>query len=232
MPMGVRLLAVLTATVFTLGGCGLMWEPPPKTPFSDLSVTEMVSTAERQVKDAEFVTVKGKGKDGGQTITFDVRFAPKSASGKVVLDGQTLMLLSVGGKTYAKADAAFYRSSKLFSGSADEQKILRLMAGQWLDVRAWELGELGDFVSRFGFFADLSTPDGKITRRPAQKVNGVVCIPLRDKGGTLYIDKRDGKPILLTTDGRYTFSYAPVAESKPPSPADVLTRSELKAAFR
>ena len=231
-----RLLVVLVTSLLALGGCGLIWEPPPETKFADLSTKEMLNTAERRVKDVDSVTVKGKGREDGQSFRLNMKFAPNSSAGTVVVDGAAVKLLSVGDKTYMKADEASYRRTGAVSGSPDDQKILDLVADQWMDTRVWGFDDLAGYASRFGFFADFTEPVGKVTQRPAQKVNGVLCIPLRDKEGTLYLDKRDGTPILLTRGGsskeRITFSYAPVAEFKHPSAARIITKAEFKAALR
>jgi hypothetical protein len=228
-----RLVALLLASVVALGGCSLVEPERPQADISDLSTRRILNAAERRLKDVDSVTVKGTGRDGEHSASVNMAFAPESASGWVKADGVSFKVLNAKGKSYIKVGKAFYDTISALS-AAQRKQVIRTVDGRWIDP-----GDEEAFVSmasaglRNDFFDDFLIPNGKIQRQPEKKVKGVVCIALKDKDGTLYVDKRDGTPIFLTGKStRLTFSYAPVAEFKPPRAAEVLTVAELEAALR
>ncbi|KQV74838.1 hypothetical protein ASC61_07395 [Aeromicrobium sp. Root344] len=223
----VRTLALLVASAFVLVGCGSGSDDG----VADQSASKLLTTAKKQLADQDFVTVKGKGsdKEAGQEIEVDLAFANKTADGSVKVSGMELQLLKADAKTYFKADKAFFESS----GAPAE--VMNLIGDKWvlIDPANQSFAELGDFVSKDKFFDGLLEADSKVTKGKEKKVNGVDCIALKDKEGTLYLDKSDGKPIsLVTTDdgkGTLDFTYDKVDEAKAPSSDEVVDLAKLGA---
>jgi len=223
----VRTLTLLVASAFVLVGCGSGSDDG----VADQSASKLLTTAKKQLADQDFVTVKGKGteEDAGQEIEVDLAFANKTADGSVKVSGMELQLLKADAKTYFKADKKFFESS----GAPAE--VMNVIGDKWvlIDPANQSFAELGDFVSKDKFFDGLLEAESKVTKGKEKKVNGVDCIALKDKEGTLYLDKSDGKPISLVTtadgEGTLDFTYDKVDEAEAPSSDEVVDLSKLGA---
>lgn len=226
-----RLLVLVVTLLLALGGCGLIWEPPPKTDMSNLTAQQILNAAERRVKDVDFVSVEGKFREDGQTAKVDMAFAPNSSLSSFVLNGAAFKVLSADGKTYVKLSKSAYRSLPGLT-ARERKKVIDAVDGRWIDPGDDKsLGSIASFGLRLEFFDALATPVGKPRKGPEKQVKGIACIPVTDKESTIYVDKRDGTPILQTGrkgTGRLTFSYARVAEFKRPSPSDIVKGSDFR----
>ena len=226
-----RLLVLMVTSVLALAGCGLVWEPPPRTAMSDLTAQQVLNAGERRLKDVESVSVKGSFREANRTLSVDMKFAPNSSSSTIAFHGLRFEVLSAGGHTYIKANTAAYRTIPDMT-EPQLTKFIGAIGDRWIDSGDdATLGTIAEFGLRGEFFDDFATPTGTLTKGEEKKVEGVACIAVSDKETTTYVDKRDGTPILQagrgTSKGELVFSYKPVAEFRRPPAADVVTRAEF-----
>lgn len=74
------------------------------------SAAQILPKMKAAVASAQSVHMSGSATSGGQHVTFDVSFFGKTGvDGSVGLNGTTFVILSVGGKTYIKINAAFLK---------------------------------------------------------------------------------------------------------------------------
>lgn len=218
----VRTLTLIAASAVVLVACGSGSDSDAGV--ADLPATKLLAQAEKQLAEADFVTVKGEGteEESGGDLAVDMSFAGKSASGTVEFNGMTLKVLKADGASYFKADKEFFESS----GSPAET--MDLIGDKWvlIDSANEAFAEIGSFVSRKDFFDQMLDPAGKVTKGKDKKVNGVDCVALRTDDSTFYLDKRDAKPVSLVTtqdgEGTLDFSYDEVDEAEAPPADEVL----------
>jgi hypothetical protein len=231
MAIRVRLSALVVASAFALVGCGSDGgsEGGSDEGVADLSAKKILAAAEKQLAEEDFITIDGKGTDEeeGTEIEVNMAFANETASGTVGVGGMTLKVLKADGKSYFKADKAFFESSGAPAEAMD------VIGDKWvlIDPANESFAEIGSFASKKDFFDELLDPSSKVTKGGEKKVNGVDCIALKDDEGTFYFDKKDGKPIsLVTTDdgtGTLNFSYDEVDEAEAPSSDEVVDLASL-----
>lgn len=233
MAIRARLSVLLIASAFALVGCGGGSDSDgegSKDDISDLSATEILAKAKKQLAAEDSVTVKGKGKDEETEIEIDMGFAGDTASGTLAVDGAEFELLGAAGKAYFKASDEFYRAN---AGEGAEQ-LIALIDGRWVlaDASDPDFKDMASFVAKDEFFSELLDPDGKITKGDDKTIDGVECVALKDDSdGVFYFDKSDGKPISLVTNddggGTLTFSYDDVDEALAPTDDEVVDLSKL-----
>ncbi|WP_332666861.1 hypothetical protein [Aeromicrobium sp.] len=224
-----RLSALVVASTFALVGCGSDGGGSDDG-IADLSADKILAAAEKQLAKEDFVTIEGKGTDAesDSEIEVDLAFAGETASGSVGVSGMQLELLKADGKSYFKADKAFFEST----GAPAEA--MNLIGDKWvlIDPNNQSFAALGNFVSKDKFVEELLDPEGKVTKGKEKKVNGVDCVALNDGEGTLYVDKEDGKPVSLVSgdaegEGTLNFSYDKVDEATAPSSDEVVDLASL-----
>lgn len=228
MAFRVRLSVLFVASTFALVGCGGS-DSGSDEGVADLSTTKQLAAAKKQLAQEDFVTVEGKGTDeeAGTELEVDLSFAGKSTSGSIEFGGMELELLKADGKSYFKADKSFFQSS----GAPAEA--VALIGDKWvvIDPNDQTFAEMASFVDKKAFTDELLKPDGKVTKGKDKKVNGVDCVALKAKDGTLYLDKKDGKPISIVStkagEGTLNFSYDKVDAAEAPSSDEVIDLATL-----
>ena len=218
----VRTLALIAASALVLVGCGSGSDSDEGV--ADLSATKILAQAEKQLAEEDFVTVKGEGteEESGGDIALDMSFAGKTASGTVAFNGMKLELLKADGASYFKADKKFFESTGAPAETMD------LIGDKWvlIDPANQTFAEIGNFVEKQDFFAELLDADGKVTKGKDKNVNGVDCVALTTDDSTFYFDKSDAKPVSLVTtkdgEGTLDFSYDEVDEAEAPPADEVL----------
>ncbi|KRC65278.1 hypothetical protein ASE12_11190 [Aeromicrobium sp. Root236] len=223
----IRIVGLLVVSAFVLVGCGSGSDDG----VADLSANKILAKAKKQLDKQDNLTVKGKGKEEGSSsdIEVDMSFAGASASGNVEFNGMKLEVIKADGKSYFKADKSFFESA------GAPNAMLDAIAGKWvlIDDNNQSFAEIGSFVSKDEFVDDLLKPEGKITKGKEKKVNGVDCVSLKSKKGTLYVDKKDGKPISIVTtedgEGTINFTYDKVDSVEAPSSDEVVDLNKLAA---
>ena len=225
MAIRVRLSALIAASALVLiAGCG----GGSDEGVADLSATKILAAAKKQLAEEKFVTLKGKGADeeAGSEIAVDLSFAGETATGTVGVSGMTFELLKAGGKSYFKADDSFFESSGV------PAETMQLISGKWvvIDANDPNFAEMSSFVSKKAFLDEVLKPDSKVTKGKEKKVNGIDCVALKDKEGTFYFAKKDGRPVSLVAGGgkgTLNFTYSKVATIEAPSSDDVIDLATL-----
>ncbi len=172
-------------------------------------------------------SVHVKGESGG--VTLDLTVGRKASVGSIVLDGNTIDVLSVGGSTYMKAPKAFWATLSPTAATVLADKYVKVGAGA---------------TSQFKAFADYSTfMDGLTTSQGTPKVtgqavvNGVKVVQLSDDSttppGILSVaNVGDPLPVQITDGGsgggsaNFSDWSKPVAASAPPA-SQVLDYSKV-----
>jgi hypothetical protein len=101
---GAALAAVLAAGL-AVAGCG-------SSPAGGQGSAKLMPEMEAAARTASSVHMAGFVVHGTRTATIDLSFTVDSVAGTVGLNGATVDLLSLNGKTYVKLDAAFLKSVK------------------------------------------------------------------------------------------------------------------------
>jgi len=221
------MVGLVVVSALVLVGCGSGSDDG----VADLSANKILAKAKKQLDKEDNLTVKGKGQEEGSSsdIEVDMSFAGASASGNVEFNGMKLEVIKADGKSYFKADKSFFESA------GAPNAMLDAIAGKWvlIDDNNQSFAEIGSFVSKEEFVDDLLKPEGTITKGKEKKVNGVDCVSLKSKKGTLYVDKKDGKPISIVTtedgEGTINFTYGKVDSVEPPSSDEVVDLNKLAA---
>lgn len=234
MPIRTRLSVLLVAATLALAGCGMLdVDSGPKDDVSGMSGSELLEQAQRQVNTVRFISVKGSGMDGRDKVAVNLAFATNSASGSVEMNGVRMKVLNAGGNIYVKVSAKDLRSLIKGKGAAGQhERAVAVMGGRWVlaNPKDKDFSDIAEVVTRKGVFDQLLDPNGDVRKGADKIIWGIDCVSLKDRTGTLYMDKRDGKPILLVADkpkgGRLSFSYRRVKEVKAPAKGDVVDLSK------
>jgi hypothetical protein len=227
MAFHVRLSALIVASTFALVGCGGS-DGGSDEGVADLSTTKQLAAAKKQLAQEDFVTIEGKGtdKEAGTELEVDLSFAGKTASGSIHFSGLELELLKTNGKAYFKADKKFFESS------GAPAQVMEQIGDKWvvIDANDQTFAEMASFVDKKSFTGELLKPDGKVTKGKDKKVNGVDCVALKSSDGTLYLDKKNGRPISIVSskgEGTLDFSYDKVDAAEAPSSDEVVDLATL-----
>ncbi|QGG43029.1 hypothetical protein [Aeromicrobium yanjiei] len=219
--MRTRVLAVLAAATFALAGCGGGSEDD----VSDLSAKEILAKSKAAAKDADSLTVEGEGQTGTTRIEVDMEFTKTTGEGSISADDAEIELLSVDDKTYFKAGPEVYSQ---FGANGDQ--IARTIGDKWILASGDAFKQIVTFANRDSFIDQLLTPDTAPTKTKGKKVEGVDCVGLTTKTGTLYVDRSDARPIRLDPEGgsgKLTFDYDDVDPAKAPQADDVFELGAL-----
>lgn len=221
--MRTRVLVGLVAATFALAGCG----GGSDDDVSNLSAKKILAKAKAAAKAADSMTVEGEGKSSSAKIEVDMEFTDKTGEGSIESNGAEIELLSVAGKTYFRAGPELYSQF-----GANAAKITQAIGDKWILVDASDASfkQFADFANRDGFVDQLLSPDSTITKTKEKKVEGVECVGLKSSNGTLYVAKKDARPIMLKAGagtGGLTFDYDKVDAPKAPSADEVFDLKSL-----
>ncbi|MBV1855648.1 hypothetical protein [Catellatospora tritici] len=192
-----------------------------------LGATEILTKSKDALGKAGSYRIKGEMTE--TKLKLDIRVAGKDIVGTITMDGAAIDLLSVGGQTYFKADASFWKTQMGDQGEA----LAKLVGTKWLKVPA-DNKEFGDFF-KIADVDELLKPEGTLTKGKVETIGGVSAIALTEGAakGTLYV-ATTGEPYPLrlagpTGEGQVDFTDfgAKFDELKAPADADVLDLSAL-----
>ncbi|AWB93904.1 hypothetical protein [Aeromicrobium chenweiae] len=222
--MRTRVLAGLVAAAFVLAGCG---SGGGDDDVSNLSAKKILAKSKAAAKSSDSLTVEGEGQTATSKLEVDMEFTDKTGEGSIAADDAKIELLSAGGKAYFRGGPELY--SQLGSGSED---VIKMIGDKWILVDPSEPGmkSFAEFSSRDGFIDQLLSPDTTPTKTKPKKIEGVECVGLKTKTGTLYVDKKDARPIRLDPkggSGSLTFDYDKVDAAKAPTSDEVLDLKSL-----
>lgn len=218
-------LALLLTTL--VAGCG------GSTSLSSLSTDTLLKKARAQVAAAQYVRVSGKIQESGQATSIDLRYVGSDSYGTIVLAGATMRIESVGGTTYFKPSAAFWKQQL----QASEAKLVTgLIGNRWIvaDPKNANFTQLIEVAKRTFLTKEVLTPSSKVTKGAVTTVAGTKAIPLTVQKGTLYLDDSTARPLQVKGSGTggsgtATFSYAKLATPTAPSAKDRVDLSKLMA---
>lgn len=215
--------ASLGALLAAPAACGGSGEPVPKdtvtTGVSRLSTDKLLAAARRSA-DEQPLTVTGRGSQGGQRSTFTVSYVGDDSSGSVTSDGVTVTLRRVDSKTYVKPEPAFW--TKLLGEEA--KRFIPALGEHWLelDVKTTNLEDIRPLAGRDFLTKQALHDDSRMKRGESRTVSGVDCVTLTVGRTTIYLDRRDARPVRIDDPGgpsRIDFDYRKAA---PPVAPDLV----------
>jgi hypothetical protein len=227
-----RLTAILTALALggaALAGCG--GSSSGGKDLSDLSTTQLLDRAVAQVKKEKYVSVSGKIDDQGQETGLDLNYVGDDSRGTITLEGTTLELETVGGKTWFKPSDAFWNKQM---GAKSAAQIIKIIDGRWIVAEAsnQSFAQLIELASKDFVTKEILDPDSKVTKGKVTKVKGIDVIPLKTTDGTLYLDKSNARPVQIVGNGSQgkgtaDFSYDKIDPPTAPAAKDQVDLSKI-----
>jgi hypothetical protein len=151
--------------------------------LADKSGPEVAAAAADALDEAGAVHVKGDVTEGGTQGGIDMQLQGDDSAGSITLDGQTVQLISTGGKVYAQAGADFWAANGVPAEAGSQ------LDGKWVVLPA-ETGAELDTLSLSGLTDELRNPsDGKIEDDVSTgQVDGKdVVVVTQDDGSTLSV---------------------------------------------
>jgi len=97
--------AVLLAGTLAVAACS-------SSPAGSKATAELMPQVQAAVKSATSVHMAGVVTAGSQTATIDMSFSGNSLAGRIGINGQSLNVLSLNGRTFIKLDAAFLQAAQ------------------------------------------------------------------------------------------------------------------------
>jgi hypothetical protein len=198
--------------------------------LSGLSTSKLLAKAVAQVKAAKYVRISGKINDQGQDTGLDLSYVGKDSRGTITLEGATVELETVGGKTWFKPSDAFWNKQM---GAKSAAQVIKLVNGRWIVAAAGNqsYAQLIELASRDLITKEILDPDSKVTKGKVTKVDGVEVIPLKTTDGTLYLDKETARPVQIvgsgSSKGTANFSYDKIDAPTAPAAKDQVDLSKL-----
>ncbi|QGN48450.1 hypothetical protein ACN26Y_20470 [Micromonospora sp. WMMD558] len=235
-----RVLVPLAVTGMVLAGCGepttggATWSAPADAAsaagngVADLTAAEILRKTNAALKKAGSFRVEGQRKDGGSTLSIDLKVMGEDLAGTLGLNGQRIQLLLVGGQPYFKANETFWKES----GPRGEG-MAQLIGDRWVTVARDDK----NFGSLFTIAEDAANlaPDGTATKGEAKTIDAGPAITLIDESdrSTLYV-ATTGEPyplLIVGPDNQGQLAYSEFGKSFPdikkPAAADVIDFSKL-----
>lgn len=220
------ILVLLVVLSWTLAGCG-----GGSSSLSGLSTDALLKKARVQVASAKYVRVAGKIQQSGQATSIDLRYVGNDSYGTIVLAGATMQIESVGGTTYFKPSADFWKQQL----SANEASVVtKIIGGRWIvaDPSNASFAQLVAVAKRTFLTKEVLTPSSTVTKGAVTTVGGTKAIPLSVKTGKLYLDDATARPLQVTGSGSggsgtATFSYDSFAAPIAPAAKDRVDLSKL-----
>jgi hypothetical protein len=228
-----RLAAILTALTLgsaALTGCGGS-SSGGDSDLSGLSTTKLLDRAVAQVKKEKYVSVSGKIDDQGQETGLDLDYVGADSHGTITLEGTTLELETVGGKTWFKPSAAFWNKQM---GAKSAAQVIKVINDRWIvvDPANKSFAQLVELASKDFVTKEILHPESKVTKGKVTKVKGIEVIPLKTTDGTLYLDKSNARPIQIVGTGNQgkgtaDFSYDKIDAPTAPAAKDQVDLSKI-----
>ena len=227
--MGVRVfrasgLAAVLAAGLAVAGCN---SSPAGSQTAAKLIPEIVAAADS----ATSVRVAGSGPDGSQTVAMNISFSGGALSGAVGVNGQTLAILSVDGKTYIKIDAGFLQVAKAPASACARY------CGKYVEFPAATASQItGSLSLRQILKQAFNNKDTKAAEQSGDvftpaTLNGEHVLQIK-QGGYTFDVAAHGKPypLYLTGPGgeNLTFSdWNTVTPPAAPAPGQVITIPNL-----
>jgi hypothetical protein len=157
--------------------------PPTARPTT---LTALAAAAEASLKSARSFRYIGTGKDGRDSVAFDLHYGDNGSAGTVKVDGYTLRVREIGSTLYINGNERFWRHAAAAAGanSSDTLTVVQMYAGLWCQVPSSnkEFALMAGLADRRKFLSD-SGDHGKLVSAGTKTINGV-----RAKG---IVDTRD-----------------------------------------
>jgi hypothetical protein len=228
-----RVLAILTALVLggaVLAGCGGS-SGGGGADLSGLSTKTLLQKAVAQVKKEKYVSISGSIDDQGQQTGLALDYVGADSHGTITLEGTTLELETVGGKTWFKPSDAFWNKQM---GAKSAAQVIKIINGRWIIAQAsnQSFSQLIELASKDFITKEILNPDSTVTKGSVTKVKGVEVIPLKTTDGTLYIDRSNARPVQIVGNGSQgkgtaTFSYDKIDAPTAPAAKDQVDLSKV-----
>jgi hypothetical protein len=216
-----RLTALIAAALLAgsavLAGCGSSGSDD----LTGLSTSKLLDRAVAQVKKEKYVQISGKITDQGEETGLDLSYIGEESRGTITLAGATLELETVDGTTYFRPSDAFWKKQM---GAKSAAQVIKVINGRWIvaDAKNDSFAQLIELASKDFVTKEILDPDSKVTKGKVKKVNGVECIPLETKDGTLYVDKATARPVQIVgggSSGKGTADFSYDKQDPPTAPA-------------
>lgn len=179
--------------------------------------TEILKQAAKVSATARSVRIRGKISEEGDVIALNLRIAgPKAAAGTMIMNGQRMGLIRLGPVAYIKGDARFWNA-------AGGPNAVTMFSGKYLKTAAndKDFKDLMSLTIASKVFAELTKPEGEVTKGAAARVNGLPAITLLDgTGGKLYVATVGRPYVLRISDGKNKldfFDYNKTMTIRPPA---------------
>jgi hypothetical protein len=127
-------LAVIVAAGLAASGC----DSPPA---GSKTAANLIPQMEAAARAAKSVRIVGLVDEGSQTIDIDMSFSRNWVVGTAGSNGATFFLLTLDGKTYIKADAAFLKVAKAPASAC------AVMCGKYVELPAASATQLTGSIS-------------------------------------------------------------------------------------
>jgi hypothetical protein len=222
------LVLALALALTGLAGCG--GSSQPKSDLSKLSTTQLLAKAKKQIQNEKYVSVKGKISEKGTSTGIDLNYIDDDSHGVLTINGASVEIETVSGKTYFKPSNAFWKAQMGPSAS----QIIKLIDGRWIiaDAKNASFQQLISLASRSFVTDQILDPSAKVTKGKGKKVDGVDCIALTTSDGILYLDRSTARPVQIAgatsqTKGTADFSYDKIDKPTAPSAKDSVDVSKL-----
>lgn len=217
-------LAVLLA-VTALAGCGSSGND-----VSDLPVKQLLTKAKAQLKNTQYLEIKGNLHEGSSSIGLDLSYVGKDSHGTLSVSGKSVEIETVDGTTYFKPSDSFWKA-QLGPGA---KTVINLINGRWIVASADNpsLSQLTQLTDRSALAKQILSPDSKVTKGKTKQVDGDEAIALNSKNGTLYLATADARPVQITGNGNagtgaVNFNYDKVAAPTAPPKDKTIDLSKL-----
>jgi len=181
-------LVAIIAVIAVIAGL-MIWSTRAPT------ATTLYQQMRKNAAAAKSVHIKGAFTDAGQKLQIDIAGdrGGKNTRG-IVNDGTgEVEILIAGGKTYVKADAAFWtKNASAEVATLAAGKYLVVPTGSAAGTAGFEVGTLLDQI----FAQDMTTLQSLNTKVAKTEVNGIPAYLMTDRIGS------DGSKIYVSADGR------------------------------
>jgi len=225
--VGIGAIAVVVGVV----GCGSSGSAstsstPALNGENTKTATQILTDAQAATASATSVHVLGTVPQGSSSLEMDLHVGSnQTATGSMLLGGQSLEIIRIGTTVYFKAPAAFYTSQGASSASST------LLGGHWVKVPA-SMATSSSYANFFNItdlhklMGVLLTPIGAVTVAGQGTVAGTPVVYVADRTGGKLAISLEGKPYPLeitsgkNSTGQVTFSSwnGPIA-ARPPAGA-------------
>ncbi|MDQ6687144.1 MAG: hypothetical protein M3Z50_05965 [Actinomycetota bacterium] len=223
-----RPLAVALVALAVTSGCG---GAKNDRGLSKLSAQQLLHKSRAYVGGDNAVRAKGTVSSTGTKLGLDLNFSGSDSLGTITINGADMDIERLGGTVYFKGSDSFWKAQ----AGAQAQQIITVINGRWIkaDPSAAQLKGLLNLASRKFVTDQVLSPNGTVKKGAPKTVNGVDCLTLSTKDGSLYVDKQDAKPVELVggsggSSGKVDFTYTSVTKPSAPAAKDVIDFAKLR----